>query len=159
MPIRDRRIAFVLTNSAAKASQVGGAVGLDSPASLLTTLHAMRAGGTPSTSCLRPPMNSCSTCCSVEPMTIVIRSIQRRRCGFREPPTSKTFLAFPERPAQDAGFLGTAAGSWLQHQRRKTRPIKSFCRTIGGKGRLDRAANLGAMSATIILPRWILAMP
>lgn len=40
---RERRIAFVLTNSAAKASQVGGAVGLDTPASLLTTLHAMRA--------------------------------------------------------------------------------------------------------------------
>lgn len=41
-PNSERRIAFVLTNSAAKASQVGGAVGLDSPASLLTTLHAMR---------------------------------------------------------------------------------------------------------------------
>jgi cobaltochelatase CobN len=40
---QDRRIAFILTNSAAKASQVGGAVGLDTPASLLTTLHAMRA--------------------------------------------------------------------------------------------------------------------
>jgi cobaltochelatase CobN len=42
-PNSERRIAFVLTNSAAKASQVGGAVGLDSPASLLMTLHAMRA--------------------------------------------------------------------------------------------------------------------
>lgn len=42
-PNSERRIAFVLTNSAAKASQVGGAVGLDSPASLLTTLRAMRA--------------------------------------------------------------------------------------------------------------------
>ncbi|HTF72626.1 MAG TPA: cobaltochelatase subunit CobN, partial [Edaphobacter sp.] len=42
-PNSERRIAFVLTNSAAKASRVGGAVGLDSPASLLTTLHAMRA--------------------------------------------------------------------------------------------------------------------
>ena len=41
-PNSERRIAFVLTNSAAKASQVGGAVGLDSPASLLTTLRAMR---------------------------------------------------------------------------------------------------------------------
>ena len=40
---QDRRIAFVLTNSAAKASQVGGAVGLDTPASLLTTLQAMRS--------------------------------------------------------------------------------------------------------------------
>jgi cobaltochelatase CobN len=39
---RDRRVAFVLTNSAAKASQVGGAVGLDTPASLLTTLHALK---------------------------------------------------------------------------------------------------------------------
>jgi cobaltochelatase CobN len=43
IPNQNRRIAFVLTNSAAKASQVGGAVGLDTPASLLTTLHAMRA--------------------------------------------------------------------------------------------------------------------
>ena len=42
MANQHRRIAFVLTNSAAKASQVGGAVGLDSPASLLTTLRAMR---------------------------------------------------------------------------------------------------------------------
>jgi cobaltochelatase CobN len=42
-PNHERRVAFVLTNSAAKASQVGGAVGLDSPASLLTTLRAMRA--------------------------------------------------------------------------------------------------------------------
>jgi cobaltochelatase CobN len=40
---RDRRVAFVLTNSAAKASQVGGAVGLDTPASLLTTLHALKS--------------------------------------------------------------------------------------------------------------------
>jgi cobaltochelatase CobN len=38
----DRRVAFVLTNSASKASQVGGAVGLDSPASLLTTLRGMK---------------------------------------------------------------------------------------------------------------------
>jgi cobaltochelatase CobN len=40
-PNAERRVAFVLTNSAAKASQVGGAVGLDTPASLLTTLHAL----------------------------------------------------------------------------------------------------------------------
>jgi cobaltochelatase CobN len=43
IPNQERRVAFLLTNSAAKASQVGGAVGLDSPASLLTTLRAMRA--------------------------------------------------------------------------------------------------------------------
>jgi cobaltochelatase CobN len=42
-PNAQRRVAFVLTNSAAKASQVGGAVGLDTPASLLTTLRAMRS--------------------------------------------------------------------------------------------------------------------
>jgi len=43
IPNSERRVAFVLTNSAAKASQVGGAVGLDTPASLLITLHAMRS--------------------------------------------------------------------------------------------------------------------
>lgn len=43
MANQERRVAFVLTNSAAKASQVGGAVGLDSPASLLSTLRALRA--------------------------------------------------------------------------------------------------------------------
>ena len=37
-----KRVAFVLTNSAAKASQIGGAVGLDSAASLLVTLRALR---------------------------------------------------------------------------------------------------------------------
>ncbi|WP_446743336.1 cobaltochelatase subunit CobN [Silvibacterium acidisoli] len=41
-PNSERRVAFVLTNSSAKASQVGGAVGLDTPASLLTTLHALK---------------------------------------------------------------------------------------------------------------------
>lgn len=41
----DKRIAFVLTNSASKASQVGNAVGLDSPASLLNILRAMRRRG------------------------------------------------------------------------------------------------------------------
>jgi cobaltochelatase CobN len=42
-PNSERRVAFVLTNSAAKASQVGGAVGLDTPASLLSTLHALKS--------------------------------------------------------------------------------------------------------------------
>jgi len=42
---RERRIAFVLTNSSAKAAQVGNAVGLDVPASLLNLLRAMRGRG------------------------------------------------------------------------------------------------------------------
>jgi cobaltochelatase CobN len=41
----EKRIAFIFTNSNTKASQIGNAVGLDSPASLLTLLHAMRARG------------------------------------------------------------------------------------------------------------------
>ncbi|NOT27935.1 MAG: cobalt chelatase [Acidobacteria bacterium] len=41
----DIRVAFVLTNSAAKASSVGNAVGLDAPASLLSLLRAMRRDG------------------------------------------------------------------------------------------------------------------
>ncbi|KPL90647.1 cobaltochelatase subunit CobN [Herpetosiphon geysericola] len=44
-PNAEKRIAFVFTNSSAKASRVGNAVGLDAPASLLTLLHAMQAEG------------------------------------------------------------------------------------------------------------------
>jgi len=41
----EKRIAFVLTNQAARASRIGNAVGLDAPASLLRVLSAMRAEG------------------------------------------------------------------------------------------------------------------
>ena len=41
----EKRIAFVFTNSARKASQIGNAVGLDAPASLLRILEAMREHG------------------------------------------------------------------------------------------------------------------
>lgn len=44
-PNAEKRIAFVLTNSAAKAERVGNAVGLDSPASLLKLLRRMEAEG------------------------------------------------------------------------------------------------------------------
>src|SRR5450830_930889 len=39
----DKRIAFIFTNSNSKASQIGNAVGLDAPASLMHILQAMRA--------------------------------------------------------------------------------------------------------------------
>jgi cobaltochelatase CobN len=39
----DKRIAFVFTNSNSKASQIGNAVGLDAPASLMRILYAMQA--------------------------------------------------------------------------------------------------------------------
>jgi len=44
-PNAQKRVAFVLTNSSAKAAQVGNAVGLDAPASLLNLLRAMRGRG------------------------------------------------------------------------------------------------------------------
>ncbi|HMN30576.1 MAG TPA: cobaltochelatase subunit CobN, partial [Caldilineaceae bacterium] len=44
-PNAKKRIAFVLTNSAAKAARIGNAVGLDAPASLLKLLHRMQAAG------------------------------------------------------------------------------------------------------------------
>jgi len=44
-PNNQKRIAFIFTNSNSKASQIGNAVGLDSPASLFALLHAMRAAG------------------------------------------------------------------------------------------------------------------
>ena len=41
----DKRIAFVFTNSNSKASQIGNAVGLDAPASLMRILQAMQTEG------------------------------------------------------------------------------------------------------------------
>ena len=45
VPNAEKRIAFIFTNSNSKASQIGNAVGLDAPASLLELLHAMQAEG------------------------------------------------------------------------------------------------------------------
>ncbi|MDP9348632.1 MAG: cobaltochelatase subunit CobN, partial [Gemmatimonadota bacterium] len=44
-PNAEKRIAFVLTNAAGKASKIGNAVGLDAPASLMQLLAAMREAG------------------------------------------------------------------------------------------------------------------
>ena len=44
-PNAQKRIAVVFTNSAAKASRIGNAVGLDAPASLLALLHRMQDEG------------------------------------------------------------------------------------------------------------------
>ncbi|MVN87104.1 cobaltochelatase subunit CobN [Deinococcus sp. HMF7620] len=41
----EKRLAFIFTNSSSKASQVGNAVGLDSAASLLRVLRALKADG------------------------------------------------------------------------------------------------------------------
>ncbi len=50
-----KRIAFVFTNSNSKASQIGNAVGLDAPASLMRIMEAMQAAGY---SCGRLPCSS-----------------------------------------------------------------------------------------------------
>ncbi|MBB3213153.1 cobaltochelatase CobN [Herbaspirillum sp. Sphag1AN] len=45
LPNADKRIAFIFTNSNSKASQIGNAVGLDAPASLMRILESMQAAG------------------------------------------------------------------------------------------------------------------
>ncbi len=45
LPNHEKRIAFVLTNSAGKAGRIGNAVGLDAPASLIDVLEAMQRHG------------------------------------------------------------------------------------------------------------------
>jgi cobaltochelatase CobN len=45
IPNQHKKIAFIFTNSSSKASQVGNAVGLDAPASLMVILEAMQAEG------------------------------------------------------------------------------------------------------------------
>ncbi|MCS6841957.1 MAG: cobaltochelatase subunit CobN, partial [Roseiflexus sp.] len=44
-PNAEKRIAFVFTNSSAKAQRIGNAVGLDAPASLIRLLQAMQEAG------------------------------------------------------------------------------------------------------------------
>jgi len=44
-PRKEKRIAVIITNANAKASRVGAAVGLDTPASVLRILEAMRQAG------------------------------------------------------------------------------------------------------------------
>ena len=96
----EKRIAFVLTNSAAKASQIGGAVGLDSPASLLTTLHAMRTrrytvSVLPETSDeLMQDLISRGTYDENHPLDPA-RAKRFSRSSYR-----KIFTSFPERPAR-----------------------------------------------------------
>ncbi|WP_442590517.1 cobaltochelatase subunit CobN [Pedobacter sp. AW31-3R] len=45
LPNKVKKVAFVFTNSGTKASQIGNAVGLDAPASLMHMLEAMQAEG------------------------------------------------------------------------------------------------------------------
>jgi cobaltochelatase CobN len=45
VPNSEKRIAFIFTNSNTKASQVGNAVGLDAPESLMNIMRAMQAEG------------------------------------------------------------------------------------------------------------------
>ena len=96
----DRRVAFVLTNSAAKASQVGGAVGLDTPASLLTTLEAMRArrygvGPVPASSDeLMHDLLGRGTYDDQFPLD-PNRAMRFSRAAYR-----RIFAGFPERPAR-----------------------------------------------------------
>jgi len=45
LPNRAKKVAFIFTNSSSKASQVGNAVGLDAPESLMAILEAMQGEG------------------------------------------------------------------------------------------------------------------
>jgi cobaltochelatase CobN len=100
IPNGEKRIAFMLTNSAAKASQIGGAVGLDSAASLLTTLHAMRTrrygiSTLPETSDeLMQDLLSRGTYDDLHPLD----PAQAKR--FSRSAYRRIFTGFPERPAR-----------------------------------------------------------
>ena len=132
-PNSERRIAFVLTNSAAKASQVGGAVGLDSPASLLTTLRAMRTrryriAALPETSdALMQELLQHGTYDEHYPLD----PAQAKR--FSRAAYKKIFAAFPERPARRMQDF------WGQPQDHGTsimpakKTDKKLLPTIGGK--------------------------
>jgi len=132
-PNREKRVAFVLTNSAAKASQIGGAVGLDSPSSLLTTLRAMRTRrydvfALPETSDeLMQALISRGTYDDRYPLDPA-QAMRFSRSAYRA-----MFTAFPERPARRmCDFWGEP-----QENGASVRPAKKTDKkllpTIGGK--------------------------
>jgi cobaltochelatase CobN len=130
---RDRRVAFVLTNSAAKASQVGGAVGLDSPASLLVTLHALKsrrysidglpessdelmqrllARGTYDDRYPLDPMQAevFSRSAYLKLFSAFPESAKRRMEDFWGQPQERGFSIRPAKPKTDKKLLGALAG-------------------------------------------------
>ena len=132
-PNRKKRIAFVLTNSAAKASQIGGAVGLDTPASILTTLRAMRTrqydiSSLPETSNeLMQNLLQRGTYDGLHPLD----PAQAKR--FSRTAYCNLFSDFPERPARRMQDF------WGQPQKRGPSVLppkktdKKLLPTIGGK--------------------------
>ena len=132
---RDRRVAFVLTNSAAKASQVGGAVGLDSPASLLTTLHALK-GRRYSIARVAGDLGraDAAACSPGEPMTSAIRSIPAQAERFSRSAYRKIFSAFPEsakRRMED--FWGQPQERGFSVRPAKPKTDKKLLGTLAGK--------------------------
>jgi cobaltochelatase CobN len=132
-PNSERRVAFVLTNSAAKASQIGGAVGLDTPASLLTTLHALKSRrykitALPETSDElmqlllergtyddRYPLNPAyaerfSRAAYYSQYSAFPERSRRRMEGFWGEPQAYGFSVHPAKPKTDKKLLGTLAG-------------------------------------------------
>ncbi len=132
-PNSERRVAFVLTNSAAKASQIGGAVGLDTPASLLTTLHALKSRrykitALPETSDelmqlllergtyddrypLNPAYAERFSRAAYHPQYSAFPEPSRRRMeDFWGEPQAYGFSVHPAKPKTDKKLLGTLAG-------------------------------------------------
>jgi cobaltochelatase CobN len=153
IPNQERRVAFVLTNSAAKASQVGGAVGLDSPASLLTTLRAMRARRYSISSL---PDNS------DELMQNLLRygTYDERypldpeeAMRFSRPAYRTVFSSFPERPNRRMQDFGGSHKIVALASGQPKRLIRSSCRRLGAKSSQSKQKNLGATMMTTFLRR------
>ena len=129
----ERRVAFVLTNSSAKASQVGGAVGLDTPASLLTVLHALKSrrysiAGLPATSDAlmqnllergsydeRYPLHPAyaerfSRAAYHAQFASFPERARRRMEDYWGQPQPHGFSVRPEKPKTDKKLMGTLAG-------------------------------------------------
>jgi len=89
-PNAEKRVAFVLTNSAAKASRIGNAVGLDAPASLLRLFAVMqqagyRVEGVPETGDALLLFADARDVAL--PVAGKMRNLIGERCGLRDPKT------------------------------------------------------------------------
>lgn len=151
---RDRRVAFVLTNSAAKASQVGGAVGLDSSASLLMTLRAMRTRRyavtpLPETSDeLMQTLLDRGTYDDRYPLDPA-RAMRFSRSAYRA-----IFSSFPNGPAEECKTFGDNRRIAVIASYRPRRPTKSSCRQLGERSSRSMWKSPGGMITIIYLLLW-----
>jgi cobaltochelatase CobN len=104
-----KRVALILTNYNAKASRIGNAVGLDTPASVLRLLHALRAAGYDIGGAARLPADGDALLaelierCSYDTELLTEDQLATAAARVPAPVYAEWFASLPERNQQQIG--------------------------------------------------------